>query len=157
MQAFAVKACTESKFVWSSRKWWHRKKADTMYKLPMPYETYFSWNVDMWDQWACEVVGSEYLVKFTLGIESTAKKSQNLLSSGVLILNMVLRRTIFFQNTVQFIYSSKTHPLHFITIMWFCKAFDIEFATGSSAGSLRPHSDTVKKIPGLRPGHVLYN
>ena len=67
---------------------------------------------------------------------------------------MVLRRTIFFQNTVQSIYSSKTHPLHFITIMCFCKALDIEFVTGSSAGSLRPHSDTVKKIPGLRPGHV---
>ena len=35
------------------------------------------------------------------------------------------------------------------------KPFDIDFATWSSAGSLRPHSDTVKKIPGLRPGHVL--
>ena len=34
------------------------------------------------------------------------------------------------------------------------KPFDIDFATWSSAGSLRPHSDTVKKIPGLRPGHV---
>jgi len=39
--------------------------------------------------------------------------------------------------------------------MCFCKALDIDFATMSSAGSLRPHSDTVKKIPGLRPGHVL--
>ena len=38
--------------------------------------------------------------------------------------------------------------------MCFSRPFDIEFATGSSAGSLRPHSDTVKKIPGLRPGHV---
>ena len=41
--------------------------------------------------------------------------------------------------------------------MGFCKALDTEFATGSSAGSLRPHSDTVKKIPGLRPGHVLHH
>ena len=38
--------------------------------------------------------------------------------------------------------------------MGFGKALNIEFATWSSAGSLRPHSDTVKKIPGLRPGHV---
>ena len=71
---------------------------------------------------------------------------------------MVLRRTIFFKiSTVQSIYSSKTQPLHFITLMCFCKALDIEFVAGSSAGSLRPHSDTVKKIPGLRPGHVYTN
>ena len=108
------------------------------------------WQIPQWKRWCVRSVSiwsCRFWIFSTLSIESAANKSQNLL--------WYWEEPYFFKiNTVQSVYSSKTHPLHFITIMCFFKALDIEFAAGSSAGSLRPDSDTVRKIPGLRPGPV---